>query len=53
MTVISTTKDPGRRTLALVAEFDAFPERVSQVWAPLCQAARREPISRASATIAV
>ena len=32
MTVISTTKDPAALTLTLVAEFDADPARVWQVW---------------------
>lgn len=32
MTVISTTKDPENLTLTLVAEFDATPERVWEVW---------------------
>jgi uncharacterized protein YndB with AHSA1/START domain len=32
MTVISTTKDPDTLTLTLVAEFDASPDRVWEVW---------------------
>jgi uncharacterized protein YndB with AHSA1/START domain len=32
MTVISTTKDPEKLTLTLVAEFNATPERVWTVW---------------------
>jgi uncharacterized protein YndB with AHSA1/START domain len=32
MTVISTTKDPEKLTLTLVAEFEAEPDRVWQVW---------------------
>jgi uncharacterized protein YndB with AHSA1/START domain len=32
MTVISTTKDPDALTLTLVAQFDADPERVWEVW---------------------
>jgi uncharacterized protein YndB with AHSA1/START domain len=32
MTVISTTKDPDDLTLVFVAEFDATPEMVWQVW---------------------
>jgi uncharacterized protein YndB with AHSA1/START domain len=32
MTVISTTKDPEKLTLTLVAEFEATPERVWTVW---------------------
>lgn len=32
MTVVSTTKDPENLTLTLVAEFDATPERVWEVW---------------------
>jgi uncharacterized protein YndB with AHSA1/START domain len=33
MTVISTTKDPATLTLTLVADFDASPDRVWEVWA--------------------
>lgn len=32
MTVISTSKDVGNLTLTLIAEFDAGPDRVWQVW---------------------
>ena len=32
MTVISTTKDPDALTLTLVAQFDASPDRVWEVW---------------------
>ena len=32
MTVISSTKDPGTLTLTLVAQFDASPDRVWDVW---------------------
>jgi len=32
MTVISTTKDPATLTLTLVADFDASPDRVWEVW---------------------
>ena len=32
MTVISTTKDPETLTLTLVAQFDASPDRVWEVW---------------------
>ena len=32
MTVISTTKDPDALTLTLVAQFDADPDRVWEVW---------------------
>ena len=32
MTVISTTKDPDTLTLTLVAQFDASPDRVWEVW---------------------
>lgn len=32
MTVISSTKDPAKLTLAVVAEFDAAPDRVWNVW---------------------
>jgi uncharacterized protein YndB with AHSA1/START domain len=32
MTVISTTKDPDTLTLTLVAEFEASPDRVWEVW---------------------
>jgi uncharacterized protein YndB with AHSA1/START domain len=32
MTVISTTKDPDALTLTLVAQFDATPDRVWEVW---------------------
>ena len=32
MTVISTTKDPTRLTLTIVADFDASPDRVWEVW---------------------
>lgn len=33
MTVIAVRKDPARLTMTLVAEFDATPERVWQLWA--------------------
>jgi uncharacterized protein YndB with AHSA1/START domain len=32
MTVISTTKDPETLTLTVVADFDATPERLWQIW---------------------
>jgi uncharacterized protein YndB with AHSA1/START domain len=32
MTVITTTKDPDALTLTVVAEFDADPARVWEVW---------------------
>jgi uncharacterized protein YndB with AHSA1/START domain len=32
MTVISSTKNPEALTLTLVAEFDASPEQVWQIW---------------------
>jgi uncharacterized protein YndB with AHSA1/START domain len=32
MTIITTTKDPAALTLTLVAEFDASPDRVWEVW---------------------
>lgn len=40
MTVISTTKDPDKLRLVFVADFDATPERVWQVWEDPCQLER-------------